>query len=132
VAAWRQNPAWISWRDRPPNRNDLAAVFAEVKHRQWLRAVMAFLSGDRNFPPPMDAESCDFGRWLDSDGAARYGENPGFPMLGILYARVYAKSQELFDLYLNGQKGEVQEGIRELQELSNELVKRLRGLVCGS
>jgi len=128
VAAWHQNEAWTAWRDRTSNRNDLAAVFAEVKHRQWMRAIQAFLADARSAPPPMDVHECRFGRWLDTDGLVFYGKHPVFQALDASHDRVHALGRELVDLHVRGQRAEARALLGELHVLSEELIKRLRVL----
>lgn len=66
-------PAWCA-RWRPPAAwtqvgrlatDEVPVVFAMAQHRQWMRALLAYLDGRLNTAPELDAARCMFGHWLD-------------------------------------------------------------------
>ncbi|MFN3829089.1 MAG: EAL domain-containing protein [Tepidimonas ignava] len=66
-------PAWCA-RWRPPAAwtqvgrlatDEVPVVFAMAHHRQWMRAILAYLDGRLNTAPELDAARCTFGHWLD-------------------------------------------------------------------
>jgi diguanylate cyclase (GGDEF)-like protein/PAS domain S-box-containing protein len=99
---WRPPASWSAWRNRPLNRNDPAMVFAEVKHRNWVRLLEAFLANGRGKPPPMDAHECHFGHWLATEGKALYAAQPAFTEMNELHQQVHAMGQARVKLHQQG------------------------------
>ncbi|MEI6412659.1 MAG: EAL domain-containing protein, partial [Pseudomonadota bacterium] len=130
VMTWRADAAWTTWRDCGRSRSELA-VFAEVEHRHWIRAMGKFLAGDQDVLPPMDGKKCYFGRWQSTEGQACYGKHPIFSVMVAIHDHVHLLGQELVDLHAQGQPSEALERMKELQTLSDDLMGRLRQLVRG-
>jgi len=128
IATWRPCAAWMSWRERTPQRDELGIVFAEVEHRQWLRVLESYLSGNQEIPPPLDVHGCHFGRWRDKEGEERYGAHPDFVRLSSVHERVHTVSRELVDMHARGQRAEALARLGELHALRDELIERLRKL----
>lgn len=128
VKTWRPHEAWRAWHRRTMSHDEQMLVFAEVKHRQWLRDIETYLLGDRDAPPPMDEKECRFGSWQVTDGHSRYGEHPEFQTLVAMHDRVHVLGRELVELYASGRKIEVQSRLGELHVLRDELIARLRTL----
>jgi diguanylate cyclase (GGDEF)-like protein len=129
VASWRPDPSWTAWLTRTKNAADLTFAFADVEHREWLRAVERFLSGDQLVAPPMDVESCHLGQWLKAEGREQYGQSADFQTLLSLHERLHALGQDL--MLAHSQRIEHDAGARlsELRTLHNELIARLRTLL---
>lgn len=131
VATWRPDTAWTAWRERTLNRDERITIFTEVEYRHWLRSLESFLAGERNTPPSLDAHECNFGRWLENEGYARYGEHPEFPTLSAMHDQVHALGRELVGLQSGGKQADAQARLGELHALRDKLIGRQRGLVLG-
>jgi hypothetical protein len=129
VANWRPDPAWSAWRERTPTPEDQVAVFAEVEHRHWLRAIGAFLEGERASPPPLDAQNCHFGRWQAAEGRARFGARPEFALVTAAHEKIHELGQELVKLHQLGENRQARARLGQLQGLHDELSVQLRELV---
>lgn len=127
VAAWRPDPAWLD--QAPVSRDDLPLLFAAVEHRAWVRAVEAYVSGERTVPPPLDHHECRFGCWLMGDGAARYGGRTAFPRVEALHREVHVLVAGLLELCLEGRREEALGRIERLHALRDSLLGELRVLV---
>ena len=65
-------PAWASswqpdvlWKQaHPVPHGTLPVLNACVEHRAWVNALQAYVTGERETPPPMHPEDCNFGKWL--------------------------------------------------------------------
>ncbi|MET3129817.1 diguanylate cyclase (GGDEF)-like protein/PAS domain S-box-containing protein [Oxalobacteraceae bacterium GrIS 1.11] len=127
VAGWRPHPAWSAWRDRPLRQGDRMTVFAEVELRHWLRAIDAFVAGERGVPAPLDPLDSHFSRWHEGEGRKRYEGHADFTVLLALHAQVHQAGRALVELHAREQAGA--DGLDQLHALRDELIARLRGLV---
>ena len=129
AADWRPDPAWSAWRERSPTHSDRMTVFAEVELRHWLRAVDAYLDGERGTVPTLDARSSHFGRWLEREGRELYAQRPAFTAVAQLHARVHALGRELVRLCGAGQAEQARTELAGLHAQRDELIDGLRRLV---
>lgn len=126
AAAWRPDPAWL---DLPAmNRQDLPLLFAGVEHRAWVTAMENHLHGAHEAPPPLNHHQCRFGSWLDSEGIARYAEQPAFQPMDMLHQQVHALAIELCALHNSGKKSEAVARLDELHDLRDALLRQLNTL----
>lgn len=126
AAAWRPDPAWL---DVPTmNRQDLPLLFAGVEHRAWITAMENHLHGAHAVPPALDHHQCRFGSWLDSEGMARYAEQPAFLPMDALHQQVHALAIELCALHNSGKTSEAVARLAELYDLRDALLRQLNTL----
>jgi diguanylate cyclase (GGDEF)-like protein/PAS domain S-box-containing protein len=65
-------PAWASswqpdvlWKQAQVVPHDTLPVLnACVEHRAWVNALEAYFTGERETPPPLHPDHCNFGKWL--------------------------------------------------------------------
>jgi diguanylate cyclase (GGDEF)-like protein/PAS domain S-box-containing protein len=65
-------PAWASswqpdvlWKQAQVVPHDTLPVLnACVEHRAWVNALEAYFTGERETPPPLHLDHCNFGKWL--------------------------------------------------------------------
>jgi hypothetical protein len=132
IATWRPDPAWTARSGGSVSRDDLAVVFAEVEHRHWVRTMEMFLAGERDKPESLDPHECRFGRWLDTDSQARYGNHPGLAPVIAMHERVHLLGRELVGLFSLGRHTDAQMRLEDLHRQRDELIAGLRGLISGS
>jgi hypothetical protein len=89
----------------------------------------AFLAGERDSPSTLDPHQCRFGRWLDTDSRARYGEHPGFAQVIAAHERVHLLGRELVEMHTQGNHAAAQARLDELHRDRDELIAKLRSLV---
>jgi diguanylate cyclase (GGDEF)-like protein/PAS domain S-box-containing protein len=128
AASWRPAPSWSAWRGRGVSRDDQTLVFAEVAHRSWIRAIEAFLAGEREQAPPMESTGCQLGRWLATEGGQRYGKHAAFPALVELHEQVHRLGHELIAMCDAGGQGRM-DGVARLQALRAELIGTLHDMM---
>ncbi len=131
MLSWHPDAAWKAWSNGSVHRDDLAVIFAEVEHRHWVRNMELFLSGEQDAPLSLDPHQCRFGRWLDTDSKARFGDRPGFPPVIAAHECVHVLGHELVNLYSQGRVAEAQARIGELHRQRDELIAGLRSLIRG-
>ena len=131
VTTWRPDPAWVAWRERALNRDDLTVVFTEVGHRHWLRSLEAYFAGQIGHPPLMGATDCHFGRWQLSEGDKRFGTEPRYQELVALHDRIHAVSQALVAQYRPENAAQALAGLETLYPLKEDLSRKLRALISA-
>ncbi len=126
IEAWRPDPAWQALS--AVSREDLPLIYAAVEHRAWLGAVEAHLRGEREQPPP-DQGARRLGAWLEGNGAARFGGQPGFEAIMSQILRLHALAAELLVLKGDGRGQEALEQAGELAALRDTLLAQLMRLL---
>ncbi len=127
AATWQPAPAW---RDCPAvGRDALQVLFASVEHRAWIRAMGAFLRGERRDPPPQDHHECRFGQWLYGEGQARHGGHPAFPVAAARHRRVHEMGRELLRLHRRGENPQARQRLEQLEGLQALLLDALELLI---
>ena len=122
--AWRTEPAWAGARHF--SRDDLPLLFASVEHQAWISNIHAYLRGEREIPPAMNQHQCRFGKWLDTDGLARYGDASAYREIEALHQRVHEVAVEIVECH---GRGEAQETlVKKLHALRDDLLLELRSL----
>ncbi|MDO8249534.1 MAG: EAL domain-containing protein [Rhodoferax sp.] len=125
-ATWRPDPAWVNLA--AVNRDDFPLLFASAEHRAWVLAVAAFLKGERANPPPLDPHQCRFGRWLDTEGLARYGAHSSFQAIEPLHRQVHTLAEALIALQARGRSPEALARLGELNALRDTLLEQVKAL----
>ncbi|MDO8776946.1 MAG: EAL domain-containing protein [Burkholderiaceae bacterium] len=125
-AIWRPDPAWVNLA--AVNREDFPLLFASAEHRAWVLAVAAFLQGKRANPPPLDPHQCRFGRWLDTEGLARYGAHASFQAIEPLHQQVHTLAEALIALQARGRSPEALARLGELNALRDTLLEQVKAL----
>ena len=128
VAAWRPDPVWANCRNTFVKRDDLPLTYAEVDHRNWVKAMEACLSDAAVAPPPIDSRSCRFGLWYHGEGRARYHHHPEFAAIDSVHEAVHALGSELVALRVSGHADKARQRLGELHALRDELIRCLHAL----
>jgi len=126
--SWKPDDTWTAWRDHPYSREDISVVHAEVEHRHWMYNIDSYLNGKLDNPPPLDVHQCHFGIWLETEGRTRYRDHPYFSVVLDLHERVHAMGHELIDLHRHGQNSAARARLKNLYNLRDELIAKLRVL----
>jgi EAL domain-containing protein (putative c-di-GMP-specific phosphodiesterase class I) len=129
IATWRPDAAWTSRSGGSVSRDDLAVVFAEVEHRHWVRSMELFLTDEQDAPASLDPHECRFGRWLDTESQARYGDHPDLAPVVDMHERVHALGRELVKLYSQRRQADAMDRLEELHRRRDELIAGLRRLI---
>lgn len=125
---WRPDESWTAWRDHPYSRDEISVIHAEVEHRHWMYNIDAYINGRLDMPPPMDIHQCHFGIWLETEGKGRYRDHPYFLVVLNLHERIHILGHELVDLHTHGQSPAAKARLKQLYNLRDELITKLRVL----
>jgi diguanylate cyclase (GGDEF)-like protein/PAS domain S-box-containing protein len=127
AATWKPDPAWVDLPAVHPE--NLPALVASVKHRAWIMAFEAFLTGLRVTPPPLDHRQCCFGIWLDAEGKARHGAQPVFKAIKQVHYQMHELATGMMELHTAGRNPEALAKVAELYNLRDGLLEQLKPLV---
>lgn len=130
LADWKPDPAWANVPR--VSRDNLPLLRAAVEYRSWIAGVEAYLSGEREAPPPMDPQRFRFGHWLDGEGMQRHGTQPGWEAIEAMHRRAQALAEELVALQTRGRKPEAMAQMEELQVLRDGMLGKLNALGLDS
>ena len=115
--------------DAPMDRNKRMVMYAEVKHRQWVRSLESFLTGNRDAPPSLDTHLGNFDNWLEGYGMEHYGARAEFRLATDLHRQLHEAGRHLVESQLEGKIADVEAQVGELHVLCEALGSNLRKLV---
>ncbi|MFY9143160.1 PAS domain S-box protein [Sulfuricurvum sp.] len=127
---WHPDTAWTTMPSA--NLSDLPLLYAGVEHRAWISATGMFLKGEREALNPQNHHQCRFGKWLDTDGVTRYGEDPTFHTIKRIHQEIHKLASELLELHSQGEYSKILEGLEELYRLRDSLMEQLKLLVVST
>lgn len=126
IAAWKRNADWkVLWHDPAMLDGAYDLNVAIFSHRRWLDAVAAYVRGERTEAPPLDAQSCQFGRWYKGVGRSRYGARESYPFIQSKYHRVHALALEIGQLIGEDQRAQARKLLPQLYAERDELIALL-------
>ncbi len=124
AAAWRPDQ---SWADVPVVRADNSPVlYASVEHRAWLGALEAYLQGKRSIPPPLDANQCRVGAWLDGEKQSTRSTHSAIQAIDTLHRQLHELAREIFESQVDGGNHQGMARLRHLHYLQDKCLKRLK------
>ncbi len=130
AAEWQTEPRWKGLSAR--SRDDLPLLFAGVEHRAWIKHAEQYLRGERHDVPQVEHTKCRFGKWLHSEGEARYGSEAAYHAIIQLHHQVHELVVELLALHSSGRSAEAVERLDELNLLRDTLFGKLLQLMQES
>jgi diguanylate cyclase (GGDEF)-like protein/hemerythrin-like metal-binding protein/PAS domain S-box-containing protein len=127
VANWRPEP---SWKDlRMTQREDLPLLTAVVGMRSWVTLLEAHLADRSSVPPELDANTCEFGRWLRHQGRERHGSHAGYAQVATLHQTIYRQAQAMVELHAQGQADAAQALLPDLYATRQKLTAQMLSLL---
>ncbi|MBP9713098.1 MAG: EAL domain-containing protein [Sterolibacterium sp.] len=128
VAHWHKNGIWQRWQGVVTNKNSRVPLFAEVRHRQWVRDIERLLAGDEVLRLPEHGGHCQLSIWLDEAGAGagQSGNGVDYSRATAVHERLHALGNALMAAHAAGRIAEAREQQTELLGLHDELVGLLR------
>ncbi|NTV96528.1 MAG: EAL domain-containing protein [Thiobacillus sp.] len=131
VAGWRPHEAWRrAARMRYP-KQDLPILIAGFDHSRWIDALAAWLQAETEAEralPPLNPQSCRFGRWYHGTGGDHYGDLPEFRNIKAIHERVHTLARELAAMKMAGHGEQAVARLGEMEALRLDLLDRLEGL----
>lgn len=131
VAQWQPHEYWTrAARMRYP-KEDLPILIAGFDHNRWIDAIEAWIQAEAEAErplPPLNPQSCRFGRWYHGTGRLQYGDLPLFQDIDPVHERIHTLARELAALKMAGRGEEATMRMDEMRALRADLLDRLEGL----
>ncbi|MBF0370412.1 MAG: type IV pili methyl-accepting chemotaxis transducer N-terminal domain-containing protein [Magnetococcales bacterium] len=96
-------------------------------HLKWLGKLESVIRGRSDLRPEQVASGheCDFGKWYDTDGTARYSQMPIFQKVGKVHMRVHEVAREAVQLVSEGDPTQAEEKMNEFNGIKDQLFELL-------
>lgn len=132
-----QFPAWAAqwtpqaiWQTaRRVHRDDMELLYVAIEHRAWCMEIEAFVTGTGPALSEAQLRDCRFDRWLNREGAQRYGALPTFALLDSLHEQLHDHARHLHELAQNGQTAPAIAGLPELHAMQEKLAAHIQLLL---
>lgn len=100
---------------------------AKIKHLQFKSNLRSILYGVSTIDekPVLSHHECAVGKWIYEHALEVYGKVPELLELEKTHADIHRKARELVDLYKVGKVAESRNGLGEIEEIADTLVKLL-------
>lgn len=122
---WRPPPSWRHVRTLAKDR--LPMLLAEAEHRAWFNALCAYLHGQTEHSPTLDASQCRFGRWLLSSQAQQIlGDHPAWTTLHAQHDVLHKVAQQGINLSVHQRPALASELLAELGSIHEALLALLQ------
>jgi len=128
IASFRLPERWASWNDVVLVGQDFPLLLAEFEHRCWVKDLVGAVEGRTLITRPEAIDNpglCEFGRWIEQRGRARYGKEPHFAEVDSAHLAIHDLGRQIHQHLLAGATDEAHSHVSELQRLSDRLVAAL-------
>lgn len=131
VKKWKPDPAWIAASEARWCREDFPLVLAEIDHRRWVDRVIAVAHGGAiENAPELSALHCNFWRWYQNDGLARFAGNPSFEVLRTLHGELHSLGELIVQVRRQGRTEGLEHMVEKLLRQREQLVGLLHQLLA--
>ena len=120
---WQVNPK-VNHFTRVP-LEDLPVLFANVEHRQWVKAMHDYVGGKRSALPPLARSECRFSKWLNNEGEKRYSDHPAYKDIERLHNDIHQTGYQISELQKAGKTNDTKDMLFQLDNIRDRLLKKL-------
>jgi diguanylate cyclase (GGDEF)-like protein/PAS domain S-box-containing protein len=96
MASWRPYAAWAA--TSVVRRDDRPLLFAGVEMRTWIRALDAYVKGQRKLAPAMDRQHNHLSIWLASNPPGAASANARRSQIESLFWRIHEEARQIMEL----------------------------------
>ncbi|MBC8211559.1 MAG: EAL domain-containing protein [Gammaproteobacteria bacterium] len=128
---FKQVPEWQNIRQKQVNDVTNAILMKAVEHHGFVTKVLNAMNANAaaNLPPRLaDAHSCQFGQWLDSEGAGLFRTPQDYQQMVADHARIHVLCQQIALQMEQGDVVSQQSTGRQLRELSHQILDSLHNM----
>lgn len=106
---------------------------AKLKHTMWKLHLREFLDGKAGLTgaAATSHRDCDLGKWLYSEGLAKYGSIAEMKQLEAKHAELHAVVKQIMDLKASGRNSDAEAAYARIDPLSKQLVTLLAAAEQG-
>jgi diguanylate cyclase (GGDEF)-like protein/PAS domain S-box-containing protein len=127
MSDWKPSQSWMLQKSY--SREDYSALYATVEHQAWISDIERYLYWDKDNIPEIDHGTCSFGKWLSTEGNARYGERPIFVSLQRVHEEMHDLARHLLRLHYKGNHSQAKAGLEKMYILRDRLSDYLNVLI---
>lgn len=104
--------------------------FAKADHLMWIPKMSQMIWGNLTLDAEVagDYRNCRMGKWYNSQGKKKYGNQPLYTELGITHERFHKYCADIVVAYKNNDKQGAEALLLELGKISEEIVEKLERL----
>jgi hypothetical protein len=102
-----------------------------LDHGHWIGALQEYLGGEKDTPPPMEADKCHFGYWLQGEGFKQFHAHPEFPLLIKLHDELHLLGQEIIELHNQKNYDTARSKEVEILELYCKQIKKMEEILSS-
>lgn len=127
---WQSDNIWHQLHQEEYGDGDIELKVAIFSHRRWLRNIKRYLLAEdvTEELPPMETKHCQFVRWYNGLGYARYGNRPIYAFIPPKHNHVHELANILVTLYDQGKKQLARARLDELSDAGKALIAMLEKL----
>ncbi len=127
AASWKPDPRWAS--AEPLSPADWPVLYAGIEHMAWLKGLEAYLRGERDEPPAIDARQCRMSAWLRAEAGGPRAAMPEFQQVELSHRRAHELAALAIALKSDGQPAEGQNRLDELHATVNSTLGQLSAIL---
>ncbi|MDJ0738228.1 MAG: methyl-accepting chemotaxis protein [Gammaproteobacteria bacterium] len=103
---------------------------ARTAHLAWRQKIRDFLDGEPGLTreEAVSHKDCALGKWLYSEGLARYGQVDDMQTMAHEHEKLHALIREIIDLKQRGNEQQAEARFRDIEELSTNIVALLKSV----
>jgi diguanylate cyclase (GGDEF)-like protein/PAS domain S-box-containing protein len=125
--SWKPDPRWA--RTEPVSPADWPVLYAGIEHIAWLKGLEAYLRGERNEPPGLDAGECRMGAWLQTETDGPRGATAAFQRIADLHRRAHELAACAIAWKAGGHEAEGRNCLAELRHALDDALGLLNSLI---
>lgn len=103
---------------------------AKLKHQSWKLKLRDFLDGKPGLTSAQATShrDCDLGKWLYSDGLAKYGQVPEIKTLEKVHETLHKTVKSIMDLKTAGKVADAEREFQKIDGISKQIVDLLSAI----
>ena len=126
VGSYRPFPSWTDWKGHPWSPEDYPLIMAREAARVFMKNFLKGLETPGEMRPEWtNSHRCLQGRWIDGNGAMRYGNTLEFREYHELHEHLHALVREALVARDSGDSESLEKLKRSIGETNSKLVRRL-------
>ncbi|MBY0465368.1 MAG: CZB domain-containing protein, partial [Burkholderiales bacterium] len=130
AADWQPDVLWTQAHVVP--QEVLPMLTACVEHRAWVNAMESYFTGERDTPPPLHPEHCNFGKWFQASAPQLRAAQPTLQTIDAIHRHLHDTATAMCASRSLHQPDATRANMLELQAHSAALVTLLKQLIGQS
>jgi diguanylate cyclase (GGDEF)-like protein/PAS domain S-box-containing protein len=125
--SWKPDPRWAGIE--PVSPADWPVLYAGIEHIAWLKGLEAYLRGERDELPGLEAGECGMGAWLQTQAGGPRGAIPEFQRIAQLHSRAHELAVCAIARKADGHAADGQHCLAEMRIAIDDALALLNSLI---